>query len=286
MKKITFLALAFIASMTLNAQTILTGSTTPDTIDGGIFCGAGTLADLDAFRSYVLTDFGITDDFLISSVQYGAGAGSVAGAPAEGITVTITIYTTDATFPTGTLTEIATTTDVLFDGDGGVVRDIPISAGIPAGSEVVILTAYPNDGFTNITIGTGGTNVAGNVSWIRSVDCLGDDLIQDLSGFGLTNAWIINAVGEETTLSVNDNVLAENISLFPNPTNGDVNLNFARSLGNLDINVVNVNGQVVMNKSIEAVGSATLETSGLANGVYFAQISSDTGVATIKFIKS
>lgn len=285
MKKTTLFLLAFIAGITLNAQITLTGSDSPDLIDGGVFCGAGNIQELDAFRSYVLTDFGIMEDFQINTIQYGAGGGSLAGAPAEGVTVTITVFTTDATFPTGTLTEIASTTDVLFDGDGGVLRDVAIDALIPAGSEVVILTAYPNDGVTNVTIGSGGLNVNGQISWIRSLGCLGNDDIVDLAGFGLTNAWTINAVGEEV-LSVEDNVLSDNISLFPNPTNGDLNINFSRSFGAANVNVININGQVVLSSSIDAIGNNTIATSELATGVYFAQITTDNGVATKRFVKN
>ncbi len=285
MKKTTLFLLAFIAGITLNAQITLTGSDSPDLIDGGVFCGAGNIQELDAFRSYVLTDFGIMEDFQINTIQYGAGGGSLAGAPAEGLTVTITVFTTDATFPTGTLTEIASTTDVLFDGDGGVLRDVAIDALIPAGSEVVILTAYPNDGVTNVTIGSGGLNVNGQISWIRSLGCLGNDDIVDLAGFGLTNAWTINAVGEEV-LSVEDNVLSDNISLFPNPTNGDLNINFSRSFGAANVNVININGQVVLSSSIDAIGNNTIATSELATGVYFAQITTDNGVATKRFVKN
>jgi len=263
MKKITFLLLSFLAVVTLNAQTLLTGSDTPDIIDGGVFCGAGDIQDLNGFRSYVLADFGITEDFQITTVQYGAGAGSLAGAPAEGLPVTITIYTTDAPFPTGTLTEIATTTDVLFDGDGGIVRDVAIDALIPAGSEVVIGTLYPNDGITNVTIGSGGLNTGGQISWISSVGCLGDDVPVDLAGFGLTNAWIINAIGD-VALSVEDN----------------------RSLGEASIQFTSITGQTVMEQTIDAIGTSTLNTSRLSSGIYFAQIATEDASTVIKFIKN
>ena len=286
MKKITFLgAVLLLFSLTINAQdpVLLTGSDSPELIDGGVFCGAGNIQDLNAFRSFVLTDFGVEGDFMIDTVQYGAGAGSLLGAPAEGLTVTISVFTTDVPFPTGTLTEIASTTDVLFDGDGGILRNVAIEALIPAGSEVVIQTAYANDGITNVTIGSGGANINGNISWISSVGCLGDDIPVDLGGFGLANAWTLNAIGSET-LSVEDNILAENLSLFPNPTNGDMTLDFARSFGQANVSITNITGQTVMNVTTE--GSTQLETSRLASGIYFAQIATDNASTVIKFVKN
>jgi len=282
MKKITFMVLAIIAGITLNAQTIISGSSTPDIVDGSASCGTNSFQDFEAFRSYVLTDFGITDDFQINSIQHGP---VLAGAPAAGFPVTITIYTTDAPFPNGTLTELATTTDVLFDADSGIVRDVPISALIPAGEEVVISLLYRSDGITNGAAGTGGVNVNGNASWVRAACLMDPTEIADLADLGLENAWILNAVGEEV-LSVDDNILSENVSVFPNPTNGDLNINFARNIGTTNIDIVNVNGQKVLNTSAEGFGNNTLATSKLSNGIYFAQISNETNSTTIKFIKN
>ncbi len=93
-------------------------------------------------------------------------------------------------------------------------------------------------------------------------------------------------IRDDTNLSTGENTLSESISLFPNPTNGDVNLNFSRSFGTTNVDIINVNGQKVLNASLEGVGNNTLATSKLASGIYFAQISNETGSTTIKFIKS
>ena len=91
---------------------------------------------------------------------------------------------------------------------------------------------------------------------------------------------------QDGVLSVEDNALSENVSVFPNPTSGDLNINFARNFETLNVDIINVNGQKVLSQEMEGVGSNTLATSRLANGVYFAQISSDEGSTTIKFIKN
>jgi len=41
-----------------------------------------------------------------------------------------------------------------------------------------------------------------------------------------------------------------------------------------------------MTASVDGIGNNTLATSKLANGVYFAQVTNETGVATVKFIKN
>ena len=91
---------------------------------------------------------------------------------------------------------------------------------------------------------------------------------------------------QDGVLSIDENTLSENVSVFPNPTNGDLNINFTRNFGATNIDIINVNGQKVLNASIEGFGNNSIATSKLANGIYFAQISSDTGTTTIKFIKN
>ncbi len=92
--------------------------------------------------------------------------------------------------------------------------------------------------------------------------------------------------GDCSTLSTDDNILADNISVFPNPTSADLNINFTRNFGTTNIAVINVNGQKVMSASVDGIGNNTLATSKLANGIYFAQITNETGITTIKFIKN
>ncbi|WP_299212686.1 T9SS type A sorting domain-containing protein [uncultured Dokdonia sp.] len=95
-----------------------------------------------------------------------------------------------------------------------------------------------------------------------------------------------NLNGDCDPLSVNDNVLADNISVFPNPTTTDLNINFARNFGATNVAVINVNGQKVLNASMEGFGNNTIATSKLANGIYFAQVTTQEGTTTIKFIKN
>ena len=92
--------------------------------------------------------------------------------------------------------------------------------------------------------------------------------------------------GECDVLSINDNVLSKNIFVFPNPTNGDLNINFSRNFGTTNIAIINVNGQKVLSVSMEGFGNKTISTSSLAKGIYFAQVTTETGSTTVKVIKN
>lgn len=106
-------------------------------------------------------------------------------------------------------------------------------------------------------------------------------------GNGNTNlSYSLNGDCDEL-LSVSDNnLLSDSISLFPNPTNGDMTLSFARSFGEADIKIANITGQVVMDTTADTIGSTQIETSALATGVYFAQISTESASTVIKFVKN
>ena len=278
MKKITLFLFTFIAGITLNAQITLTHSTDPITIDGGVTCSNDVSSGLNAYRSFILTDFGVTNDFQVASVEFAANA--LTGLTGD-YPVTLIISTTDAPFPTGTLTEIASTIVNLTIDDVGILQSVPLDALVPAGSELVFTVMFPDDG---VTINSIGSNAGGQTapSWADGT-CVAD--ITDIADFDLDNSWVLNVIGDEV-LGLNDNVLADNISLYPNPTNSDLNINFARNFGATNIAVINVNGQKVMSASVDGIGNNTLATSKLANGIYFAQVTNQEGTATIKFIKN
>ena len=196
------------------------------------------------------------------------------------------------------------------NGDGITIVDDGVTAvdvefniqTLSEGFELVAGTYWLSVGpIMNITDITDNTAAGQRYNWDSSADANGSEPhlidVTDVFGAGLTTYTPFSTIGVavsalsfslegEELLSVGDNLLANNISVFPNPTSGDLNINFARSFETLNVDILNVNGQKVLSQEMEGVGSNTLATSRLANGVYFAQISSDQGSTTIKFIKN
>ena len=81
--------------------------------------------------------------------------------------------------------------------------------------------------------------------------------------------------------SVNKYELNTTLSVYPNPVNKILELNFNEHISIKNITVLNINGQKVM----EVNGDSSIDVSELSNGLYFIQAISDKGTHTQKFIK-
>ncbi|MBO4574247.1 MAG: C10 family peptidase [Bacteroidales bacterium] len=72
-------------------------------------------------------------------------------------------------------------------------------------------------------------------------------------------------------------VIANNVSLYPNPTSGLLNI---EGQGAMTICVLNVLGQKIM--TIEATDNATVDLSGFGAGIYMVRIETENGIMTEK----
>ena len=81
--------------------------------------------------------------------------------------------------------------------------------------------------------------------------------------------------------SVNKYELNNNLSVYPNPTNNTLQLNFSENNQVKSATVLNLNGQKLM----EVSGVSNLDVSALSNVLYFIQVLSNNGIHTQKFIK-
>ena len=140
------------------------------TVGTGVACTTGGItSDNQYWRSFVLADFAITDDYSVTNVEFGiedATAGIGGTQP-----MTVNLYTTDLVFPTGTLTLIGTL-DVMVPDQALTLYQIPVTGTAPAGSELVVEISIPAD------VGDGnvfypGANSLGETadSWISSAGC-------------------------------------------------------------------------------------------------------------------
>lgn len=132
------------------------------------------------------------------------------------------------------------------------------------------------------------------------VDCstLGEvDSIKFVLQSSDTGAWGMNTPGFfaidnlalTSTASVEELESISNFNLYPNPTNGNVNISYESHTNNeLAITLFDINGREI-SKSIQrnTVGSNQLKlfTENLENGVYFIELSNGNSNKKIKFIK-
>jgi len=101
------------------------------------------------------------------------------------------------------------------------------------------------------------------------------------------------AFGEEESVSISTNTLAvsnyfmaNDISIYPNPTSGNltVKLRTTNDLPN-GLQVYNMLGQIVLSKSVFTKEDLILKTTTLETGMYFIRIVKDNASITLPFIK-
>ncbi len=79
---------------------------------------------------------------------------------------------------------------------------------------------------------------------------------------------------------------SEGVSLSPNPAKDNVTLDFGGATANAVVQVLNISGQLLMEKTLSNVSSFTLDISSLEPGVYFVKTRTDKGEQMLKVVKS
>ncbi|NOU58518.1 T9SS type A sorting domain-containing protein [Marinifilum caeruleilacunae] len=74
-------------------------------------------------------------------------------------------------------------------------------------------------------------------------------------------------------------------NIYPNPVKQNLHINLDRAYADIQVNVYNSSGQVVMSKQSHTSKQLMLEVNDLANGLYILKIDADNKHATYKFIK-
>ena len=159
-------------------------------------------------------------------------------------------------------------TNVFFDAESGTplimaVFQVTTGSGAPTTGDIVLvdntdplINSEPNEDWLNINYATatGGST-------------------QDVIGAVDTTPISFSVLG------VSDNIL-EDVSLYPNPTNGLVSIKGIEDLQT--VKVFNISGQEVMSQETSEL---QLDMTALQSGVYFLELTTQKGSATKKIIK-
>ena len=76
-----------------------------------------------------------------------------------------------------------------------------------------------------------------------------------------------------------------NYSIYPNPVNDILNIDFNGQIKDAQISIMNIAGQTIKKLRTENTTKFEINTSNLPSGIYFARISADGKITTLKFIK-
>jgi hypothetical protein len=116
-------------------------------------------------------------------------------------------------------------------------------------------------------------------------------------GFYSYDVTVINNLNSRTcvttdTVAINvsdgnavEDFLMEGVSIYPNPTNGILSIDFINTYNNARIRIINVTGQVVYSKYQGTLsGVKTLDLGGFEKGIYILSIKGDNINLTYKVI--
>jgi hypothetical protein len=76
-------------------------------------------------------------------------------------------------------------------------------------------------------------------------------------------------------LSASDVDADSNFSIYPNPSNGNININSVVDAGDATISIVDLNGRTVFTQNVELHNSVNINAESLKTGVYIIQINGD-----------
>ena len=281
MKKITLLTIVFMTMVTFHTQAqgteiVLTQSTDNVFITGAMSCVGG---DNSWYRDYVLSEEGVSTDIKIVGVQFGLELIS--------FNEELEIYAYNFTnFPTGfnpanSPTPIASgRVNVGISDLGRTIRvDFDTPALVSVGSSIVVRIVQPNPSGNLILLAV--TEQETKTSFLSSKKCNINDKPLTVSSVGFPKArHMINLIVVDETLSLTKNLI-ENVAIFPNPTNGNLNLKVPSQ-----IEVLNVTMFDVLGKNVGVLyHNQILNTSNLPKGVYILKVETSQGSLTRKIVK-
>lgn len=131
---------------------------------------------------------------------------------------------------------------------------------------------------------TAAFTTPGNVSYSVQLQGKGN------AGCVSTNTIALNVLVQACDVGIsqqNPKAYSDNIRVYPNPSEMHLTVNFDAQAGISKITIINSLGQTIREEEIEPKNdSFTLETSGLANGIYQLQFKTGAGTITKQFVKN
>ena len=285
MKKITLLIFLFITQILLSQQLTHSASQTITDLNS-IACEQqiDVTSENTFYRSFNLADFGISSAYDITSIEYGIE--NLSGTPTGGYPITVKIYTSDATFPTGNLTLINEATEML-QNQSLQVHNTPISATIPAGSEIVVGIYVPSDATTDGGNGQVsfqiGSNSAGETapSYFKAPACGLTSPVTFESQGRPDIHMVMNINGSSQTAGLGDLLLVD-FGYYPNPVKDKLTMNAKETISN--ISIYNTLGQKLASITPKAL-KAEIDLTQLSSGVYMVKATVNERSGAFRIVK-
>jgi hypothetical protein len=162
----------------------------------------------------------------------------------------------------------------------GNFPDIPVKAimrnplkvdGIGFATEVIIGTELGVWYCNNFDSATPVWNQSYNgMSNVKVVDL---DMRNDYTVYAATyGRGVFSGMFTDTTLSSSDFSQSNNIKIYPNPAKESINIAISNYLGELKVEMFDINGRLVNTKSVDFSGNYSIELNALTAGVYIVKL--------------
>lgn len=291
MRKITFVYLLFITVGALNAQVVLTQSSSLEIENHTFNCMDESLVtskDSKYFRYFDLKENKL-ERFKVLSVVF-AVQSLFLGPKSTGFPVNIKVYATHAKFPIGFPDEgytlLAEKQYSVKMKDVKKMVTVALEATVPDSQNLLIEVGYNTSKTSGKSI-TLGSNAApqNGISYFLSKSCefpLPVDINTIKNEGDPDSNIIINVIGERT-LSSDTFVLEDNEGIvFPNPTSGNFKITLPEGKPIRNAILLDVNGR---KHTIEIRSEGEADISGFENGIYLLYLETNYGRLMKKIIK-
>ncbi|NND88709.1 MAG: T9SS type A sorting domain-containing protein, partial [Flavobacteriaceae bacterium] len=92
-------------------------------------------------------------------------------------------------------------------------------------------------------------------------------------------------IPSDCSLGVNDNeFLDKNFKIYPNPSNGNINIKSLVDAGDVTVSIFDLNGRKVYTQAVTLSDSANINAEGLKAGVYVIEINGGNYTHTAKLL--
>lgn len=184
---------------------------------------------------------------------------------------------------------VTKTGQIFTTSDGGTTYTEIAATGFFNGD----IAYVPGTTGTYVTTGTTGSSYTldGGLTW-TTIDALQHTVVSFLDGNtgftgGFTTSASAGGVSKYTGTVLKTNTFnASKFSTFPNPVSDNVTVSNTDNILLTDVNITDINGRTVKSLKVNNLTEVRMNVSELGAGIYFMNISSDSGKAVKKFIKN
>ena len=231
------------------------------------------------WRSYTLSEFGISGNRLLTGAQFGYSFEDNSGSDPL-IQVVVTAYLVDGVFPSGGLSFLTSGVANINVGGSFTIAQVTFLEAIEIqdDQEIAIEVTFP-DGFEFPIDIRVGQNDDGETapSYFSTPDCGGIGIVT-FTDIGWPGNAIINMV-IDNELAVQDNQTSPFL-VYPNPVSDVVTIQ-APNVGS----ILQVTLHNMLGKKLATFSSPTVDLSSFSAGIYLLNIKSDSGTFVHRVVK-